>query len=249
MSVTTRSGLAGTAAVLCAVAAGLAAPADARDDPAETAKPGAVVVEMFLSQACNACPPAAALMPALAQKPGVIALSWHIDYWNMTDSPHGRWVDPYSSAAYSERQRRYNLSLRKRSSVYTPQAVVNGVGESVGSSLEKISTLIASTAPAARVDAMRDDKGLRFKVGETEKGGNAYLVTFRRHAATRITAGENFGKTFDEINIVTDVKPLGTVRRRGGALKAPAPAAGDGCAVIVQEPKQQRIVAAGLCPA
>lgn len=247
-----QAGMAGTRAVLRAAilaAASLSAilPAAAADDP-PPAGDGVAVVELFLSQACTACPPAAALMPALAARPDVIALSWHVDYWNMTDGPKGRWTDPFARRAFTERQRRYNLRIRKRSSVYTPQTVVNGTAETVGSKIDSISTLIDSAPRAARIEGERTEDGIMFAVGESESGGNAYLVVYHPRAATNITSGGNAGRRFDEVNVVTGVEPLGVVSRRGGAVAAPAPVPGEGCALIVQEPRQQRIVAAGLCP-
>jgi len=105
-------GRAAAGAILAAAI--LACPVRA-EDPEDT--PGPVLVEMFLSQACNMCPPAAALFPDVAARPDVVALAWHVDYWNMTASEeHGRWVDPFSDPAYTERQKRYNINIRNRSS-------------------------------------------------------------------------------------------------------------------------------------
>lgn len=219
------------------------------EDPEETQSP--VLVEMFLSQACNMCPPAAALFPRIAARPDVVALSWHVDYWNMTASEeHGRWADPFSDPAYTERQKRYNINIRNRSSIYTPQAIVHGEMQTVGASEEKISALIAS-APrnnGAPVSASLDKGAMRFKIGESAEGGNAYLVTFRKSAITKITGGKNAGKVFDEVNVVTGMKRLGVVRKRGGEITAPMPENGDGCAFIVQAPGQKRVVAAAYCP-
>ena len=228
-------------------AASLAAPARAEDPEATT---GPVLVEMFLSQACNMCPPAAALLHDIAARDDVIALSWHVDYWNMTTSEeHGRWVDPFSDPAYTARQKRYNVNIRNRSSIYTPQAIVHGEAQTVGSSLEKISSRIDTVSRvSAEVSARLEDGEIKFDVGESEEGGNAYLVTFRKSAVTDITAGKNAGKVFDEVNVVTGLERLGIVRKRGGELSAPAPAEGEGCALIVQEPGQRRVVAAMYCP-
>lgn len=228
------------AAVLCAF------PAQAQDR--EDAK-SPVLVELFLSQACNMCPPAAALFPKIAARDDVVALSWHVDYWNMTTSDNGRWVDPFSSAAYTKRQKRYNMNIRHRSSVYTPQAIVNGAAQTVGGSEEKISELIDSAQrDGAEVSARIKDGAVRFEIGKSKAGGNAYLVTFKKHAVTEITSGKNAGKTFDEANVVTGMEPLGLVRRRGGMLSAPVPAGGEGCALILEEPGQKGVVAAAYCP-
>lgn len=237
-------GKAAAGAILAAAI--LAVPA--RADEAEEAA-GPVVVEMFLSQACNMCPPAAALFHDIAARDDVIALSWHVDYWNMTTSEQGRWVDPYSDPAYTARQKRYNINIRNRSSVYTPQAIVQGEAQTVGSSLEKISSLIGSVSRlSADISARIEDGAVRFEIGESEEGGNAYLVTFRKSAVTDITAGKNAGKVFDEVNVVTGFDRLGIVRKRGGELTAPIPAQGEGCALIVQEPGQKRVIAAAYCP-
>ncbi len=229
------------AAVLCA------GPAPAQE-PGKTGSP--VLVELFLSQACNMCPPAAALFPKIAARDDVVALSWHVDYWNMTTSENGRWVDPYSEAAYTKRQKRYNMNIRHRSSIYTPQVIVDGAAQTVGADENKISELIAS-APKDRpaVKARLNGGEVTFEIGESEAGGNAYLVTFKKKAVTDVTSGKNAGKTFDEAHVVTGMEPLGLVRRRGAALTAPVPAEGEGCALIVEEPGQKGVVAAAYCPA
>ncbi len=240
--------LSGVTGAIC-IAPGVAGPAGAQ---APTDQPGAqnhpVLVELFLSQACNSCPPAAALFPEIAARKDVVALAWHVDYWNMTDSAQGRWTDPYSHKAFTDRQKRYNFNIRHRSSIYTPQIVVSGQAETLGGNREKISALINSIdRPAVGIEVSEDDGGVNFSVGENEHGGNAYLVTFKRSATTRITSGENAGKVFDEVNVVTNMRPLGIVLRKGSELAVPAPAAGDGCALIVQAPQQKHVIAAAYC--
>ncbi|GJL91163.1 DUF1223 domain-containing protein [Hyphococcus sp.] len=231
-----------------AVSVALPGLACAQSPATEPAKAHPALVELFLSQACNMCPPAAALFPEIAARDDVVALAWHIDYWNMTDSEHGRWKDPYSQASFTKRQKLYNLNIRHRSSIYTPQIVVNGVLQTVGGHREKIRVLInESKRSAASLTVSYDEGEYNFSLGANANGGNAYLITFKHTVTTRITGGENAGKVFDEVNVVTDMRPLGLVRRTGAELSAPAPAAGEGCALIVQEPKQKRIVAAAYC--
>ena len=240
-----------TASALCAGSLCVAIPAAvARDDAAGEPDAGRpVVVELFLSQACHMCPPAAALFPERAARKDVVALSFHVDYWNMMDTEQGRWADPLSKAEFTKRQKRYNINIRNKSSIFTPQAVIGAETQTVGSKKEKISALIdAAPAAEARVETARRDGAVVFSVGKSDDGGNAYLVTFKRRATTKVTAGGNTGKVFDEVNVVTDMRPLGVVRRKGGELTAPAPAADEGCALIVQAPKQRRIVAAAYCP-
>lgn len=221
-------------------------------DPAAPESRSPVVVEIFLSQSCSSCVPAAKLLPGLAARDDVVALGWHVDYWNMLNTRNGRWVDPYSSAAYTARQKKYNMSIRNRSSVYTPQAVIDGAWETVGSSKTKIDALIDKASERedrTDVSAAIKDNRFSFTIGGSDDGGNAFLVTFKKHATTDIPRGENAGRTFEETNIVTGVRPLGVVLKRGAEISATPPADEDeGCALIVQAPRQARIIAAAYCP-
>ena len=230
--------------------AGFATVAGARESEPAPAAP--VVVELFSSQACSACVKAADYFRELSKHNDIVALSWHVDYWNYLNTKHGRWTDPYSSADNTGRQRQYNINLRKRSSVYTPQMVVGGDYECIGSSREKVSSLIEMTktnlAPVS-IDAGKSDQAITFDIGASATGGNAYLVTFKPHATTKIKSGENAGVDYIDTNVVTNVERLGVIRRIGATLSVAPPAAGDGCALLIQEPGQGRIVAARYCPA
>src|SRR5947207_9546964 len=86
-----------------------------------------VVAELFTSEGCSSCPPADALLAELAKRPDVLALSFHVDYWDRLG-----WKDPFSSRAATDRQNRY-AKLLKLATVYTPQIVVDGRWEAVGS--------------------------------------------------------------------------------------------------------------------
>jgi len=109
----------------------------------QTAGQGPVVVELFTSQSCSSCPPAEALLGKLAATPDLIALEWHVDYWNRLDvGAAGRWKDPYSSTDHTERQRAYNQAILGTGGVYTPQAVINGARETSGSNAKHLTDLI-----------------------------------------------------------------------------------------------------------
>lgn len=244
------SRLVGGATILLALGA---QPSPAQETaPEATPEPrqNPVLVELFLSQACSMCPQAAALFPEIAARGDVVALAWHVDYWNMTSTSNGRWEDPYSHAAFTKRQKRYNMNIRNKGSIYTPQVIVGGDRETVGGKKDKISALI-NEAPHtdAAISTSLSDATMMFTIEESETGGNAYLVTFKKRTSTRITAGLNAGKVFEEAHVVTQIHPLGIVRKRGGEIIIDKPANDDDCALIVQEPGQKRIIAATYCPA
>ncbi len=210
-----------------------------------------VVVELFMSQSCSSCIVASDYLQELAAREDIVALNWHVDYWNMLDTKNGRWVDPYSDHAYTKRQKVYNKNIRHRSSVYTPQMVIGGVSEAPGSAREKVRSAIDQTASShspASVTVIKTDGNVVFNVGESDTGGNAYFVTMHPTLITDIRHGENAGQKLNEANVVAGVEPLGVVRRVGAQLTVAAPEDGLHCALIVQEPRQGRIIAASYCP-
>ena len=95
------------------------------------------VVELYTSQGCSSCPPADAYLSELARAPGVLALSMHVDYWNGLG-----WKDPYSRADVTQRQRDYARALGGHF-VYTPQMVVMGRADAVGTKRAEVAQLIA----------------------------------------------------------------------------------------------------------
>jgi len=222
------------------------APASA-EPPAPAAAAAPIVVELFTSQSCSSCPPAEAYFRELAARPGLIALEWHVDYWNdLRHGDAGRWHDPFSSPAYTERQRTYNERLRGSPGGYTPQAVVAGRAETTGSNRKTIEGLIVEagkTRPAATITATRDGN-IRFSVTGAPKNAQALLVTYRLAATTAVKGGENQGRTLDSAHLVTGAKKLGS----GPTFSTPLPASGEGCALLLSEPGLGRILAAAACP-
>jgi hypothetical protein len=122
------------ALVLAAVAwaAGAARGREPAPGPSNAGGHGPVVVELFTSQGCSSCPPADRLLSRLKRDPrlagGVIPLAFHVDYWN-----HLGWSDPFSSSRWSQRQNDYAARVFHSNRIYTPQLVVNGRTECVGS--------------------------------------------------------------------------------------------------------------------
>src|SRR5260221_12985411 len=103
---------------------------------ARGAEPPPVVVELSTSQGCSSCPPADNFLGELAQRADVLALAFHVDYWNYIG-----WTHPFASKLATQRQRDYSQRLALRY-VYTPQMGVNGVAEGVGGQPENINPLI-----------------------------------------------------------------------------------------------------------
>src|SRR5215831_16018900 len=128
-----KPSLAVLAAPLMLAAAGLCLRASAGDAPPA----GPVLVELFTSQGCSSCPPADQLLGELARRPDVVAIGFHVDYWDYIG-----WKDPYAGPWATKRQRSYAHSLGLHM-VYTPQVVVDGGADAVGSDRAAIDRLIA----------------------------------------------------------------------------------------------------------
>lgn len=212
---------------------------------------GPIVVELFLSQSCGRCIPAAEHLMTLAANKDVIALSWHVDYWNDMKTRKGQWVDPFSNAAFTKRQRHYNEHIRRKNSVYTPQMVIGGVSEAPGAKTKKIATLIEEVRTenkVAAIEARRRADEMIFDIKKTVGGGDAFLVKFLPYVQTNIDNGENAGIMLHEINVITEIESLGVIPVDGKQLSASAPGGDLSCALIVQEPDQGSIIAATYCP-
>ena len=227
------------------------APASAKDILEHPPQP--VVVEMFLSQACPACPPAAEYMTELATRDDVIALSWHIDYWDyVAVEKYGRWKDPFAKPAFSNRQKAYNKKLRGRRSLFTPQAVVNGSISIVGSHRDEVSALIDAPRPPDPTPSIRfttnENGALEVTCDNLTADQMVYVVTFRRNEATPISGGKNAGLTFVNANIVEEMEAVTAHEITAEPHIIERPAADKGCAVIVQNGDQGAVTAAAYCP-
>src|SRR4051812_38711022 len=125
-----------------------------------------VVVELFTSQGCNSCPPADAFLAELAKRPDVLALSLHVDYWDYIG-----WKDPFAQHAFTVRQRDYSRALSQRY-VYTPQMVINGELQGVGSERRTIEALIARAAKEQKT-ASENRPSIRYVGNEVRIEGGA----------------------------------------------------------------------------
>ena len=180
------------AAMLCCVAA-------------TNAQPRPVVVELFTSQGCSSCPPADAYVGKLSARSDVLALSFHVDYWDDLG-----WRDRFALAQSVERQNIYARNLR-RSSVYTPQLVVDGRDDYVGSDGRAVATALSENRDGVPVGVSVRDSEVLVEIG-AQPGvppSDVMLVAYLRHAVSAIGRGENAGRTLDEFNIVRDIRTLG----------------------------------------
>ncbi|MEM6439675.1 MAG: DUF1223 domain-containing protein [Pseudomonadota bacterium] len=218
--------------LLCA-AAGLAGPERARAEDDRAAP--LVVVELFTSQGCSACPPADALLGDLAERGDVLALSLHVDYWDYLG-----WRDVFAHPMFTKRQKAYREAAGARS-IYTPQMIVHGASALVGSRRDDVLAEIAQAhaAPApAQVELMREGDRIEVRVaptGTAAPAAIAWYVTYRTPAPVVIKRGENAGRALIYRNVVDGWMKLGAWDGQGTIVwTPPAPAQEGGVAVILQ---------------
>lgn len=174
---------------------------------------GFAVVELFTSEGCSSCPPADALVARLqkesADKPLYI-LAFHVDYWNRLG-----WKDVFSSHEYSERQSQYAKWL-KLSSVYTPQAIVNGRTEMVGSEETNLRNAIKAglEKPAktalylTNIKVEGDKTTLQYRAEGALNNSSLLIALIEKNASTNVKSGENGGRTLSHVQIVTQLKTI-----------------------------------------
>jgi hypothetical protein len=218
---------------LAAAMALFAAPALAGDIPDPKG-----VVELFTSQGCNSCPPADDVLAQLDAGGDIIALGYHVDYWDYLG-----WKDTLATPDNTERQKLYGKAFGKRE-VYTPQAVVNGRVHVKGGKHGVVGAAIA--------ELERENKGLSVDLTITRSGdsvvidvagapsgkGDAHLVLvhFDRKKTVTIERGENKDKTITYTNPVTDVQTAGMWHGKPARFELPRSELGKkgGCAVLLQ---------------
>lgn len=168
------------------------------------------VVELFTSEGCSSCPPADKLLSKLAltaekshQK--IFPLSFHVDYWDRLG-----WKDPYSNSLYSYRQRQYAEAL-SLNSVYTPQIIVNGTTEFVGSDESKLDDAVekvlrtnaTATFTALQTTFAEGNKiKVRYTIQGNIKGCDLHVALISKQESTAVKRGENTGRQLNHTNVV-----------------------------------------------
>lgn len=187
-----------------------------------------VVVELFTSQGCSSCPPADALLGRLARQPGVIALAWHVDYWN-----HLGWRDKFASSEATSRQQAYAGQLD--SVVFTPALVVNGTKVVVGSNRSAVGAAIDAAAELpVRVALSKTVDGASVEISAAPGPIRLLRVVYDPEQATDVGAGENEGERLREYRIVRQFEIVGEWDGGMRMLVIPQPGPAQGQAILVQ---------------
>ena len=171
-----------------------------------------VVLELFTSQGCSSCPPADRLLASYANREDIAALSFHVDYWNKLG-----WKDIFSNHEFTQRQENY--ASTSGSNVYTPQIIINGEKEMVGSEEDKIAATIKQFQKQEPVS--------QIVIGEIKTGNEKISVTYsvkgklnnsvvnialvQNKITTSIKAGENKGVTLINYNVVRNFKTISSI--------------------------------------
>jgi hypothetical protein len=207
-----------------------------------------LVLELFTSQGCSSCPPADAYLGELKrERPDFLVLDFHIDYWDSLG-----WKDPFSLPQSTARQQAYDSLLS--SEVYTPQLVVGGSRQAVGSDRDAVAAAIAAAyqdraaAPPVSLAVSAAGSDLVIDVGPGTGGASLWLVGYDDRHTTAIGRGENGGLTETEVNIVRSIRPIATWTGGSLHLSVPKPM-GERAAVLLQGANGRILGAAELASA
>ena len=205
------------------------------------------VVELFTSEGCSSCPPAEAYIGELAARPDVLPLAFHVDYWDETG-----WRDRFELRIATPRQRKYQQVLRL-ANAYTPQVILDGRGDYVGSSRAAIESALEKPREAVPVTLSIAGGEIHVSLESSElgRGTEVLLVSYLRKAVSPIGRGENAGRTLEEFNIVRSLSTLG---RWDGSKHEfltrldSLPRDATDVAVLVQASGQGAIIGAAMSP-
>ncbi len=205
------------------------------------------VVELFTSEGCSSCPPAEAYLGELAQRPDVLALTFHVDYWDDLG-----WHDRFGLPASALRQRAYASTLHL-ASVYTPQVVIDGRSDFVGSDRLRIARALVPARAGVAVSVSVGNGEVAVDLGGQPGAApsDVVLVAYQQRAVSPIGRGENAGRTIQEFHIVRELRRLGRWSGQAQRFRARVdslPSDATDVAVLVQALGQAPIIGAASAP-
>jgi hypothetical protein len=238
--------------VALALMPGLAQSETTDTSPTQPPAPPRAVIEMFTSQGCSDCPAADLLLKRYLDQKNVIGLSLPVDYWDYLG-----WKDTLAGARNAERQREYAKRF-DTGTVYTPQAVVNGAAEVLGSSQSEIDRALSATETAlgsSRVPVHFWHYGTNIIIetgaaapGSEPKEATIWLAVVQKSVDVAVKGGENNGKTLTYYNVVRELTPVGlwngrpaTIRLARAAIMRPE---SEDLIVLIQEANAGPIIGA-----
>jgi hypothetical protein len=212
--------------------------------PAVAAEPAPVLVELFTSQGCSSCPPADRLLGELAMRDDVVALAFHVTYWDRLG-----WPDTFGAPAWTDRQRTYAGRLGA-GGLYTPQMVVAGRLDVVGSDLSRVLAAVDLAHEHAPASAITFADGRASLPPVTlDRPARLLLAAFTGRADVAIGRGENAGRMVAYHRIVRSLTDLGPWDGAARTLPLPAlPPGADGFALFAQDLDTGSVVALGQNP-
>jgi hypothetical protein len=203
------------------------------------------VVELYTSEGCSSCPPAEAQIGKLAHQDGIIALAFHVDYWDSLG-----WHDRFDFPEATARQRQYAHTL-KLATVYTPQLVVDGQRDVVGGG-DGIGVTSGKTAGVPIAISLQNDAVVvSLDALQSASSCDVILVGYLPEAVSKVTRGENAGRELREFNIVRSIRKLGSWQGAGESFSVPLttlPGDATAVAVLVQQHDQGPIIGAASRP-
>jgi hypothetical protein len=201
--------------------------------PEATTKPAKMVlVELFTSEGCSSCPPADALLRKIngtqtSAGQLVVGISEHVTYWNSLG-----WSDPFSSQVYTDRQNAYGVKLGLES-VYTPQLVINGAAQVVGSDFAAVTRAIAKenerpsrvSVQILSVSVAGSVLTAKFSaVGEAPaQGGDVVAVVVDDADQTSVLRGENSGRTISHVSVARSIARVAKLQAGEQTVQIPLP--------------------------
>jgi hypothetical protein len=208
----------------------LALPVTAVAVPAKAPK-APVVVELYTAQGCASCGEANAHVAKLAEKPGVLALTFSVDYWDYLG-----WADTFAKPEFAERQKAYVTKLALREP-YTPQVVVDGAAQASGAKAEKVDQLVAEARKGPHnppdIHFVADARVYVGSAKAPKGGGEVWLVRYDpREQDVAVKSGDNKGQTIPQKNVVRELTRLGPWRGKPAAFHLPPPSE-DGLKTLV----------------